>query len=169
MVLHYYPVHQEFDDSSKCLVYNRAHHSVSYGELNKLAVSLGLEYICSFICICLAYQSVFLQTEACALITTLVSLKSSMYKNTLTGSVAFKKIKLRSYDTASPQLVYNGQSGNGIVPSEMSDSIKSSVYAADKLSSTEIKFSKSHSAMQVFLSFISVHSYMNASVICICF
>lgn len=68
-----------------------------------------------------------------------------MYKNTLTGSVAFKKIKLRPYDTASPQFACNGQSGNGTVPSETNDSIKLS----DELSFTEIKFSKSHSAMQV--------------------
>lgn len=90
------------------------------------------------------------QIEVCAIITTLVNLKSCMYKNTLTGSVAFKKIKLRSYDTTSPQFAYNGRSENSIVPSQTNNSIKSSISAADELSSTEIKFSKSHSAMQVF-------------------
>ncbi|XP_071650412.1 uncharacterized protein [Temnothorax longispinosus] len=87
----------------------------------------------------------------CAIVIALVSLRSGIkcirYKNTLTGSVVFKKIKLRSQNAASPQLACNNQSGNSIVPSEMNDSIKSSVYATSELSSTEIKFSKSHSAI----------------------
>ncbi|KAL0100937.1 hypothetical protein PUN28_019370 [Cardiocondyla obscurior] len=84
----------------------------------------------------------------CACIITVVTLKSSAYKNTLIGSVAFKKIKLHSRNTAptSLQFTCNNQSGDNIVPSEINDHIKSSVYA-NKLSSTEIKFNKSHSAI----------------------
>lgn len=83
----------------------------------------------------------------CAFITALMSLRSSLYKNTSTGSVMFKKIKLRSQDVVSPQLEYNSQNRNNTVPSKTNGCIKSSVYAASELSSTEIKFSKSHSAI----------------------
>ncbi|XP_011066127.1 PREDICTED: uncharacterized protein LOC105153145 [Acromyrmex echinatior] len=83
----------------------------------------------------------------CAFITALVSLRFSLYKSTSTGSVVLKKIKLRSRDIISPQLEYNNQNRNNTVPSEMNGCIKPSVYAASELSSTEIKFSKSHSAI----------------------
>lgn len=147
MVLHHYSrIHQKLDVSSKCLAYNGAHHTVSYGKKNKRKIILSLEYICTL----LAYRFVSFQVAVCAFITILVILRSSIYKDTLSSSVAFKKIKLRSRDTASLQLASNGQSGNSVVPSDTNDSIKSSVYAASELSSTEVKFSKSHSAMQVF-------------------
>ncbi|KYM98449.1 PREDICTED: uncharacterized protein LOC108777498 [Cyphomyrmex costatus] len=84
--------------------------------------------------------------SVCAFITALVSLRSSLYKSTSTGSVVFKKIKLHSRDVPS-QLECNSQNRNNTVPSEMNDSIKSSVYAASEVSPTEIKFSKSHSAI----------------------
>ncbi|XP_011860128.1 PREDICTED: uncharacterized protein LOC105557491 [Vollenhovia emeryi] len=83
----------------------------------------------------------------CALITALLSLKSGIYKSTLTGSLTFKKIRLRSRDTAAPQLAYNSRSADSIVPSATNGSIKSSGCATNELSSTEIKFSKSHSAI----------------------
>lgn len=98
----------------------------------------------------LVYRPISFQISICAFITGLVSLRSSTYKNTLTGSVAFKKLKSHSQDSVSPQFTNNSQSRNSNVPSETNDSIKPSVYAADDLFSTEIKFSKSHSAMQVF-------------------
>jgi len=141
MVLHHYSrvSRQEFGDSSKCLVYNGAHHAIPHGELNEII--LALEYICTFTLIGLSFQ-----IAVCASITALVSLRSSMYKNTLTDSVAFKKIKLRSRDTISSQLACDSQNGNSNVPSETNDSIKSPVCVTGELS-TEIKFSRSHSAM----------------------
>ncbi|XP_011642142.1 uncharacterized protein LOC105430327 isoform X2 [Pogonomyrmex barbatus] len=83
----------------------------------------------------------------CALVIGLVNLRSSSYKNTLTGSVAFKKIKLHTRDDMSPELTFNNQSKKNKISSEANDSIKPSVYTADDLSCTEIKFSKSHSAI----------------------
>lgn len=90
-----------------------------------------------------------------------------MYKNTLTDSVAFKKIKLRSRDAISAQLACNSQNGNNNVPSETNDSIKSSVCAAGELS-TEIKFSRSHSAMWVFyiISVTSLNTLLLFLFIC---
>ncbi|XP_011695381.1 PREDICTED: uncharacterized protein LOC105454464 [Wasmannia auropunctata] len=88
--------------------------------------------------------------EVCAFITALVSIRSSLCKGTLTGSVAFKKIKLHSRDAVvSPRLAYNSRGRNSSAPSEANDNIKPSVYAADELASAEIKFafSKSHSAI----------------------
>lgn len=84
-------------------------------------------------------------------------LDSSITKNTLNGSVAFKKIKLRSRDTVLPRLAYTSENNN--VPSEVNDSIKPSVYTAGELSSTEIKFSKSHSAMQVFYVIFALNTW----------
>ncbi|XP_018372897.1 PREDICTED: uncharacterized protein LOC108767484 [Trachymyrmex cornetzi] len=84
---------------------------------------------------------------ACAFITVLVSLRFSLYKTTSIGSVVFKKIKLRSRDVILSQLEYNSQNRNNTVPSETNGCIKPSVYATSELSSTEIKFSKSHSAI----------------------
>ncbi|XP_012534481.2 transmembrane protein 201 homolog [Monomorium pharaonis] len=70
---------------------------------------------------------------------------SNLYKSALKmhGSVAFKRIKLHSRDT--PQHAYKSQ--NSSESSETIDSIKPSIYSADELSSTEIKFSRSHSAI----------------------
>ncbi|XP_012058705.1 PREDICTED: uncharacterized protein LOC105621876 [Atta cephalotes] len=102
----------------------------------------------------------------CAFIIALVNLRSSLYKSTSTSSVVFKKIKLRSRDVISPQLEYNSQNRNNIVKNETNGYIKPSVYVASELSSTEIKFSKSHSAiLRQKLSTITndgINGYLNS-------
>lgn len=99
----------------------------------------------------LTLQNVWLTTEdiaqyhmitICAFIIGFFSMKPTSYKNTI-GSVAFKKIKLRSQSLATPQ--FQNHSENKNIPNGIINTVESSsTFATGEVSSTEIK---SHSAI----------------------
>lgn len=77
-----------------------------------------------------------------------LSVKPISYKNTLIGSVALKKLKLRSRAVVAPQsTLENYSESKNNVSNGTINAVESSVCITGEVSSTEIK---SHSAMQVF-------------------
>lgn len=77
-----------------------------------------------------------------------LSIKPASYKNSLIGSVAFKKLELRSRAVVTPQsTLHNYSERKNNVSNGTINAVEPSVFATGEVSSTEIK---SHSAMQVF-------------------
>ncbi|XP_050461598.1 uncharacterized protein LOC126856789 [Cataglyphis hispanica] len=98
------------------------------------------------------FQNVWLTTEcivqhriieACAFIIGFLNIKPISYKNTLIGSVALKKLKLRSRAVIAPQTTLDNYNENYVFNGTI-NAIESSVYKTGEVSSTEIK---SHSTI----------------------
>jgi len=87
------------------------------------------------------------QIQVCAFITGFLSIKLISRKNTLIGSVAFKKLKLHPRNVAPQSMLQNHSESKNNTSNEIINAVESSVYVTGEVSSTEIK---SHSAMQVF-------------------
>lgn len=93
----------------------------------------------------LVYCSFFFQIKVYAFITGFLSIKLISHKNTLIGSVAFKKLKLRPRNIVAPQsTLQNHNNSKNNTSNETINAVESSVYVQGEVSSTEIK---SHSAM----------------------
>lgn len=83
----------------------------------------------------------------CVLITGFLSIKLISHKNTLIGSVALKKLKLRPRNVVAPQSTLQNHNESKNNTSNKTINAVESVYVTGEESSNEIK---SHSVMQVF-------------------
>ncbi|GAB1867453.1 hypothetical protein CAJAP_08532 [Camponotus japonicus] len=82
--------------------------------------------------------------QVCAFITGFLSINLISHKNTLIGSVAFKKLKLHPRNVAPQSTLQNHSESKINTSNEIINAVESSVYVTGEVSSTEIK---SHSAI----------------------